>query len=351
MNQNITAQDIIFGKSILPAKIIELMSPEEWEEFIWEWLDTKKEQYFKIEKYGGSGDMGRDVVAYITDPKENSQSYEWECYQCKHYDNALMPSNVWVEFGKIIYYTYTSKFPIPKVYYFVAPHGVGTSLSTLLDNYDELRKQLKDNWEQYCKKKITNEAEIDLSPDLVSYIDSFDFKIFDKLNSNIIINEHKKHSNHLIRFGGRLPSRENIELPDIKDDEHLPYVKQLVKAYDSAHNEAISDITQIPKSYNRHFTDARKSFYKAEELRVLTRDNLSEEIFMKLKDEIYDGVINTVEETHDNGFKKAKAVEDKAVNIKIESNPLRETCQTIDKKGLCHHLVNDEKITWVEENE
>ena len=69
MNQNITAQDIIFGKSILPAKIIELMSPEEWEEFIREWLDTKKEQYFKIEKYGGSGDMGRDVVAYITDPK------------------------------------------------------------------------------------------------------------------------------------------------------------------------------------------------------------------------------------------------------------------------------------------
>jgi hypothetical protein len=34
-----------------------------------------------------------------------------------------------------------------------------------------------------------------------------------------------------------------------------------------------------------------------------------------------------------------------------QSNPLRETCQTIDKKGLCHHLVNDEKITWVEENE
>ena len=50
MEQYITAQDIIFGKSILPIKIIELMSPEEWEEFIKEWLDTKKEQYFKIEK-------------------------------------------------------------------------------------------------------------------------------------------------------------------------------------------------------------------------------------------------------------------------------------------------------------
>ena len=102
MEQYITAQDIIFGKTILPIKIIELMSPEEWEEFRKEWLDTKKEQYFKIEKYGGSGDMGRDVVAYITDPKENTESYEWECYQCKHYDKALMPSNVWVEFGKII---------------------------------------------------------------------------------------------------------------------------------------------------------------------------------------------------------------------------------------------------------
>jgi hypothetical protein len=81
MEQYITAQDIIFGKSILPSKIIELMSPDDWEEFIKEWLETKEEDFFKIEKYGGAGDMGRDVVAYITNPKENSESYEWECYQ------------------------------------------------------------------------------------------------------------------------------------------------------------------------------------------------------------------------------------------------------------------------------
>ena len=43
MEQYITAQDIIFGKSILPSKIIELMSPDDWEEFIKEWLETKEE--------------------------------------------------------------------------------------------------------------------------------------------------------------------------------------------------------------------------------------------------------------------------------------------------------------------
>lgn len=348
MNQNITAQDIIFGKSILPIKIIELMPPDDWEEFIKEWLETKEDKYFKIEKYGGSGDMGRDVVAYISNPKENTESYEWECYQCKHYDNALMPSNVWVEFGKIVYYTYINKFPIPKAYYFVAPHGIGTSLSTLMDNPEELKKQLKENWEQYCKDKITKDEKIHLSSELITYIDTLDFTIFDKLSSSTIIQEHKEHSNHLIRFGGRLPLRENFPIPDVNDDKELRYIKQLIKAYDSDCEQTISEVDEIPESYNRHFTDSRKSFYKAEELRILTRDNLPEEIFENLKIEIFDGIINTAEDNHDNGYRKVKAVEDKSVDIKLESNPLREACQTIDKKGICHHLVNDDKITWID---
>jgi len=351
MNEYITAQQIAIGKPILPIDRIKLMSPDEWEALIEEWLErTQKYDSHKIERLGGSGDMGIDVIAYITNPKDDPENYEWDCYQCKRYDKPLNPSSMWIEFGKIIYYSFIGEYPVPKCYYLIGTHGIGTSLKKYLIDANKLKSELMTQWDSKCKNDISNTTSIPLEGAFLDYFKKFDFKIFNKVEPKIVVEGHKKHVNHLLRFGGGLPSRQNLPIPDIEVDKELRYIKQLVKAYDSDSDAKINGVNEILKPYERHFTDSRKSFYKAEELRVLTRDNLlSEEIFMNLKDEIYDGVVNTVEETHDNGLKKAKAVEDKAVGIKIESNPLRETCQTIDKKGICHHLVNDEKISWVED--
>ena len=349
MNEYITAQQVANGKPIRPIDRIKLMSPNDWEIFIEEWLDTKKEQYLDTNKLGGAGDMGRDVVAYITNPRDDQDNYQWNCYQCKHYDHSLSPSDIWSEFGKIIYYSYKKEYPIPQKYYFIAPHGIGTKLSNLLKKTNNLKEELKKQWDKNCKKKITDTQEIDLTDELLGYFEKFDFSIFDSISPKNIIEEHKKHPNHLLTFGGGLPARASIEIPEIEQDKNLRYITQLLKAYDSDVDETIKDVEKIPKKHQRHFSDTRKSFYKAEELRVLTRDNLSLTVFENLKNNIYDGVINTVEDDFTNGYKKAKAVEDKAVAINIESNPLREVCETVDKKGICHHLVNDEKISWIDD--
>jgi len=159
----ITAQNISVGKQIEPLKRVFLFSADEYEEFIEEWLDTKKEKYFKIEKNAGAGDMGRDIIAYIEDPKNNPIKYKWDCYQCKHYNNPLMPSDVWVEFAKIIYYTFTKEYPVPEKYYFVPPKGVGTTLSALLSNHLKLKIELQKNWDKYCKCNITTKQHIELT--------------------------------------------------------------------------------------------------------------------------------------------------------------------------------------------
>lgn len=102
--------------------------------------------------------------------------------------------------------------------------------------------------------------------------------------------------------------------------------------------------------YENHFQRSRKSFYSAEELRLFTRDNLPVEVYEKFKDDIFDSVINIAEENADNnGFNKLKAVENQASKTTIESNPIREVCQTIDKKGVCHQLVNEKQLTWVDD--
>lgn len=349
MAEYITSQQVLIGKQIDPIHRIKIMSPDDWEILTEEWLDIKPE-YHSIERIGGAGDMGRDVIAYIDNPKDNPTSYQWDCYQCKHYGTPLSPSHIWTEFGKIIYYTFKKEYPVPNVYYFVAPQGIGMSLSSLLKDAVKLKKAVKSNWEKYCQSKITQTTSILLMDDLLEYFNGFDFSIFDKIIPKTIVQEHKRHSNHLTTFGGGLLARKSIEIPPIETDKKLRYVEQLVKAYDSDSLESIENVESIENTiYNRHFTDSRKSFYNAEELRTLTRDNLPEEVFGKFKNDIYDGVINTVENKFDNGLIKVKAVEDKSVEVEIDSSPLKDACRPIDRKGICHHLINDKKISWIED--
>ena len=63
------------------------MSSGEWEDFVLEWAHSLKAKYAAVQRCGGAGDMGRDVVAY----EVNGQVDPWDNYQCKHYDHALHP--------------------------------------------------------------------------------------------------------------------------------------------------------------------------------------------------------------------------------------------------------------------
>jgi hypothetical protein len=346
----ITAQQVSTGMLIDPINRVKVMNPNDWETLTEEWLDTKK-KYIKTERFGGAGDMGRDVIAYIDDPKLNVKNYKWDCYQCKHYTKSLAPSDIWTEFGKIIYYTFKQEYPVPKRYYFVAPHGVGTSLSVLLDNPEKLKSCLKENWDKYCKEKISEKEPIPLTNELLQYFEIFDFSIFDKVSPKQIIQEHKKHSNHLLRFGGGLPARkQETVIPSLESETHLRYIKQLKSAYNTDSKSEINDISLIDSSkYKGHFQRSRKSFYSAEELRAFTRDNLPLQVYEKFQEDIFDSIINLMENDYnENAFEKIKAVENQASITAIESSPIREVCQTVDKKGVCHQLVNDNKISWVE---
>ncbi|WP_339136454.1 MAG: ABC-three component system protein [Candidatus Electrothrix sp. GW3-4] len=350
----ITAQNVSVGKQIAPIKMVYLFSADEYEEFIEEWIDTKKDKYIRTEKNAGAGDMGRDIIAYIEDPKSNPEKYKWDCYQCKHYSNPLVPSNIWVEFGKILFYTFKKEYPVPEKYYFVPPKGVGTALSALLSNTSKLKVELQKNWDKHCKYKITKTKDIKLSGEFLNYFNKFDFSIFDKIPPKKVIEQHAKHENHLLRFGGGLPERKVIEeIPKVDTDKELRYIKQLTLAYNSDSQDDIKTVNDIEiyNKYKQHFHRARKSFYHAEELRIFTRDNLPAQVFDDFQEEVFQSVANTAEDDFENAFTKVKTVENQAVKTPIESNPLREVCNTIDKKGICHQLVNKEIISWINDNE
>ncbi|WP_299835068.1 ABC-three component system protein [uncultured Tenacibaculum sp.] len=347
-----TSYHTTYGKPILPIKRIQLFSPDEWEEFIQEWLEIKSEEYIEVDRLGGAGDKGRDVIAYITNKKK--PNYKWDCYQCKHYDKPLTPSQVYVEFGKIIYYTYIKDYPVPDNYYFVAPRNCGTSLSMLLDSEDELKKNIKNNWDKYIKEGITSTKSIELKKDLLKYFEEFDFSIFSKISPLRVIEDHKTHSNHITRFGASLPEREKLdekEVPSTIQKEETVYVNQLIEAYNTVDDTSHKSVNDLNEIHKKHFSRARINFHHAEQLRNFSRDSLPINTFEDFQNEILDSVIDKSEEEYKNSFIKVKEVESEARKVNIASNPLKDVMRTNDKAGVCHQLVNDKKIKWVEDDE
>ncbi len=344
-----TSTRINYGKQILPIKMVELFSADDWEIFIEEWIDLKKSIYVTVDRFGGAGDKGRDVVGYITDNK--NPNYVWDCYQCKHYDNALLPTQVYVEFAKIIYYSFLKEYPVPKSYHFIAPKGCGTALSKLLSSPVSLRDKLIDNWDKYCKDFITS-TPIELKDDLLKYFMDFDFSIFSKIAIKDIIAEHSKHPNHLLWFGGGLPDRPRLDEDTIPVDVQISetvYVNELLAAYGSETSTVYkfpSDLAGIDK-YINHFSRTRINFHYAEQLRNFSRDSLPVGTYDDFQKEIYDGIVDKIEDDHENGFIKVKEVESEARKIIIASNPLREVSLINDRTGICHQLVNDGKFKWL----
>jgi hypothetical protein len=143
----------------------------------------------------------------------------------------------------------------------------------------------------------------------------------------------------------------NIDVSVVESD-NLRYINQLRKSYNSDATSEIETVSDIDESkYDEHFKRARRSFRMVEDLRQLSRDNLPEGTYEEFQDDMYEGIINTVEDDYKNAFFRVKETEKESTKIIIESYPSLEEkkCKTIERKGVCHQLVNDEKINWIED--
>lgn len=341
------SEHVSTGIPIPKAKRIELFSPDEWEEFTEEWATSLDDEYYKIKRFGGAGDQGLDVVGFITDSTFDGG---WDNYQCKHYDNPLRPSNIWLEIGKIIYYSYAGEYPAPRKYYFIAPKGLGTSLGKLLSKPIELKKQTKANWNSNIHNNISTNFTAKLESDLLDYFENFDFSIFDSLSLSDLVIGHSKTRFHSVRFGGGLGIRpEPVIPPEDTVSVESRYVEQLLSAYGDREGEVVNDLSWLddkPK-YRRDFNRQRERFYHAESLRNFSRDNVPIGTYERLQEDIYQGVVDVCESDHDDGFIRMRETVAQAAQLSIGSSPLHSVTRTADKQGVCHQLADKEQLKWV----
>ncbi|PHG07398.1 ABC-three component system protein [Bacillus toyonensis] len=360
-NTRATNYQLLVGNYIAPIDRLKIISPNDFEELIEEWIyGYLRTKYEKVVRVGGAGDKGRDVIAFEKYSKDGNEV--WDNYQCKHYNAPLAPSQIWVEFGKLCYYTYINAYNIPRRYYLVAPQGVGGKLYDFIMKPKTLRKELIKEWDRHCLKKITSTKEVKLTGDFLKYVESFDFSIIDVIDPIKLIEQYQQTNYFPLRFGGglkKMPERPKQAPSEIKQEEIL-YVRKLFDAYANHKKKKITSLEDL-KSYKlllNHFNRQRIYFYQAESLKVFERDSMPNGInaFDELKTEVFHGIVDTVYNNYEDGFERIKAVTQQARNLIISGeNIFSSLINGNDKNGICHHLANEEnleeEIVWVMDDE
>lgn len=336
-----TALDVQMGAPVPVLDRLLIMSSDDWEDFTLELVHHLKEQYRKVTKCGGGGDMGRDVIAYTASG--------WNNYQCKHYKEKLSVEDAVLEIGKICYYTYIGEYPLPERYYFVTPKGCGTNLIKALHDPQKLKSELLSRWDKTCASKITKSKIIELDSEFLAHIDTIDFSIFDDIPPLALIELHSKTPFHTLRFG--LYNRRRPEIPKapeaIAASEHI-YTAALLEAFSDKKGEVIdlSSIANHP-DFKIELKSARNNFYAAESLERFSRDWLPSGYFSDLKEECHEAISATVNQQYTDGYACYLKTCEISALAQYSSHPLHPFIKIQDKKGLCHHIVNDQVFRWV----
>ncbi len=340
------AQEFENGPKIDPLKIIQIYEASEWETFIDEWVHSLKSAYINVMRPTGAGDKGIDIAGFCDGDKLLGT---WDNHQCKHYNAPLSFSVAAPEIGKMLWYSFSGEYKAPRACRFIAPKGASTSLSLLLTNADKLKTKVIADWDKSIAGKITSTDSIKLEGKFLDYVRGFDFRVFSAEQPRTIIEAHSKTPYHRGRFGGGLPSRPQPDAVPVEVDEaEVIYTSKLLDAYAEHKGETVTVVSHLDKFANlkTHFQRSREAFYHAESLRVFVREKVEAGTFEGLQAEILDGVLDTYDGEHPDGFARVIAVTEKAQSMALDAHPLNKSALPKDRRGICHQLANDGKLTW-----
>jgi hypothetical protein len=225
---------------------------------------------------------------------------------------------------------------------------VGPKLHDLLRRPDVLRAELLANWDAYCSRNIIEGEDIPLTGDLRAYVDAFDFSIVWFLAQNDILAQHQRTRYWSRRFKVESPIRPPAgPTPLDVQPEEIPYTARLLEAYSDRLKRSVTrpEDLAIEPNLLKHFRRSRGYFYSAEALKRFSRDYFPGG-FDVISDNIYDGVVDVVEQAHPDGYECVLEVTKIAAVLALPVSDLAPHVNPGDKKGVCHHLVNDGKLSW-----
>lgn len=166
-----------------------------------------------------------------------------------------------------------------------------------------------------------------------------------------------------VKDGKLFVGADSVELPkDVSVSEDIElvenrYVDQLCLAFSQEYGRTIDrDSVRQDIDCGQQFAEQRINFYCADALRVMLEkfpDGTDE--FSLVKDETYTG-INPVwcQPSHRNGYEKFLKTMQQAAALQLRKSKAAHTTGLFGQSemaGVCHMLVNDERIWWVKNND
>ncbi len=101
-------------------------------------------------------------------------------------------------------------------------------------------------------------------------------------------------------------------------------------------------------THGDHFKRQRISFYSAEALYMHARDSVPEGTFEALQDDVHAGVVEVAEALHATGMDRLREVLTAATQVQLDGHTaLLSVARMDDRKGICHQLANENRLTWV----
>ncbi len=320
------------------------LTDDDLELFVDAWLARKKATYVETEVWAGSGDKGRDVACYLTSHRLDGA---WHLFQCKQLRASLAAPSAVKELGKIFYHASQGSYRLPEAYSFVAPRGVARPLQELVASPRRFREAMLEKWDEWCAKRLVENATIPLTPEIERMIQEFDFERVYTLDVHRMLKDE-----HIVPVlvhwfaydPGAAPAG---TVPDEVDAAELPYLRQLLHAYGEKVGTEFSDMEAVMAhgAHGDHLRRQRTRYFDAAAFKRYYRDNTPEDYLVTFEDEIYHGVVDVHEREHPNTLARVDEVMAQAAQVR-PSGVLARYARVQVCQGVCHHFANEGRLSW-----
>lgn len=152
-----------------------------------------------------------------------------------------------------------------------------------------------------------------------------------------------------LHISGEIITIHQALVPDDVGKHELDYIRALYEAYAQKLNRetfTADDIPSLPKRYAQNYKEQRMAYYSAVSIERSVRDIFDdgEDEFDRLKEDAWHGINTTYWKDYEDGYTRLNAVLEKITSTTLDSSVLsqmRNLIGNLEKKGICHILVND----------
>jgi hypothetical protein len=324
-------------------RLILSMIDAELEQFCRAWVE-KKSGYFEVKRYAGSGDLGRDVVGFLTNKRHDA---DWDNYQCKQYRSGVAVGQGLLAVGKILYWAWKGEFTLPRKFFFVAPRRLARKLEGYVDKPTEMKKALLDGWDTTCAKQITAKQIIALDTSLRAFIEAFDFTSVHSIDIDDMMADPAVKPLLIGKFGADPGAYPPAVVPNDIESGEMRYIMELVDAYGEREKSPFKDNAEV-LAHAEHGIDLRRHrdrYFEADAFQKFYRDNTSMSLIANFRKDIHYGVIDDWNQATADTLARVQNVMKQAGAI-TPAGPLAKYAHVPVKQGMCHHFVNDGELSW-----